>query len=349
MRWDQSDGKVLSIIGIVMLVLYGAYKGLQFLAGLTMGASFGVGLGGMSGSQHLEESRRVETDAPAQVIYRIDNDRFLTLENYIACDKGGQVYYNDSKRDIKTLLGSENDFQDFSYRLGNDVAAYRGIIINGADNGYLAFPGAVTAQYCGSGNSARGCPVFFYFSSNYGKEFIVQVIGEARRTPERFSKLKVMVANDGVYFRDESEDSENQSSYPTSHYGLYAVNKLRFFGDNLINVYDDWEREIDVLIKQELIKRKVPYANEYDSNFNVIEYARLSVPPKSSEEANRMAYELEEIFIEKRDKVYKNPIKFPELKNKSMDNKYYCNKEVKAKTITYIRENGRKETVKNEQ
>ncbi len=52
-----------------------------------MGASFGVGLGGMSGSQKVEESRKVETDAPAQIIYRIDKNRYLTLENYISCDR----------------------------------------------------------------------------------------------------------------------------------------------------------------------------------------------------------------------------------------------------------------------
>ncbi|WP_425249488.1 T6SS immunity protein Tli3 family protein, partial [Enterobacter hormaechei] len=116
MRWNQSDRKVLTIIAIIGVLLYAIYKGLQFLAGASMGASFGVGLGGMSGSQKVEESRKVETDAPAQIIYRIDKNRYLTLENYISCDKGGQVYYNDSLRGIKTHLGWDNDFYDFSYR-----------------------------------------------------------------------------------------------------------------------------------------------------------------------------------------------------------------------------------------
>lgn len=90
MRWNQSDRQVLTIIAIVGVLLYALYKGLQFLAGVSMGASFGVGLGGMSGAQKTEESRKVETDAPTQIIYRIDKTRFLTLENYIACDKGGR-------------------------------------------------------------------------------------------------------------------------------------------------------------------------------------------------------------------------------------------------------------------
>lgn len=79
MRWNQSDRRVLTIIAIVGILLYAIYKGLRFLGGATMGASFGAGLGGMSGSQQTEESRKVETDAPAQIIYRIDNNRYLTL------------------------------------------------------------------------------------------------------------------------------------------------------------------------------------------------------------------------------------------------------------------------------
>lgn len=140
-----------------------------------MGASFGVGLGGMSGSQKVEESRKVETNAPAQIIYRIDKNRYLTLENYISCDKGGQVYYNDSLRGIKTHLGWDNDFYDFSYRRGNNIAAYQGSIINGADNGYLAFPGASTRQYCGSGRSETGCPVFFFFQQIMGTHLYIKL------------------------------------------------------------------------------------------------------------------------------------------------------------------------------
>ncbi len=93
----------------------------------------------MSGSQKVEVSRKVETDAPPQIIYRIDKNRYLTLENYISCDKGGQVYYNDSQRGIKHT-GWDIEFYDFSYRRGNNLVAYKGSVINGADNGYLALP-----------------------------------------------------------------------------------------------------------------------------------------------------------------------------------------------------------------
>ncbi|WP_163291569.1 T6SS immunity protein Tli3 family protein, partial [Enterobacter roggenkampii] len=307
------------------------------------------GLGGMSGSQKVEESRTVETDAPAQIIYRIDKYRYLTLENYISCDKGGQVYYNDTQRGIKTHLGWDIDFNDFSYRLWNSVAAYQGTIVNGADNGYLAFPGASTRQYCGSGRSERGCPVFFFFSADYGKSFIYKIIAEEYRTPERFSQLKVVVANDGVYLRDGSQ-TESVYSHPIGLRDLHAVNKLRFSDGTLISVYDDWQEKYYELVKEELIRKKMPYANEYGPRFHIFDYIRTLTPPKTHEESNLMADELSEIRIRIEDEVYSNRIEFPKVVTKSINAKYSCDKNIKAKTTTYTLESsGKKEVVKNEQ
>ncbi|EPK8593411.1 T6SS immunity protein Tli3 family protein [Pluralibacter gergoviae] len=349
MRWSQSDRKVLTIIAIIGVLLYALYKGLQFLASVSMGASFGVGLGEMSGSQKVEESRKVETDAPTQIIYRIDNSRYLTLENYISCNKGGQVYYNDTQRGIKTLLGWDDDFYDFYYRRGNHVAAYRGTIINGADNGYLAFPGASTDQYCGSGRSERGCPVFLFFSADYGQTFIYKILAEEYSTPERFSKLKVVVANDGVYLRDESQ-AEDTYSHPWGYNDLHAVNKFRVSDGKLINIYDDWQRKTYELVKEELIRKKIPYANEYGPNFQIFDYTRSTTPPKTHDESNAMANELSDIHFKIEDKVYSDRLKFPILSKQSIDAKYLCNKGLEAKTITYTREsNGKKEVVKNSQ
>ncbi|HFP9236418.1 TPA: hypothetical protein ACHOYQ_005330 [Raoultella planticola] len=349
MRWNQSDRQVLTIIAIVGVLLYALYKGLQFLAGVSMGASFGVGLGGMSGAQKTEESRKVETDAPTQIIYRIDKNRYLTLENYISCDKGGQVYYNNTEREIKTQLGWDTDFYDFSYRRGNNVAAYQGTIINGADNGYLAFPGASTRQYCGSGRSERGCPVFFFFSADHGKTFIYKIIAEEYSTPKRFSQLKVVVANDGVYLRDESKKEPVYSDGYTD--GLSGVNKFRFDSNSgkLINVFNDMDIEVEKRIKKEVSRRKQPYANDYGPRFNIFDYARESIPPKSHDETNRLANELSDIATKMTRDVYKNRIVFPRLSDEGSDRAYQCNNEVKAKTIIYISKYGKREVVKNEQ
>ena len=229
------------------------------------------------------------------------------------------------------------------------MVAYQGTIINGADNGYLAFPGASTRQYCGSGTSETGCPVFFYFSTDYGKTFIYQIVAIDRRTPERFSKLKVVVANDGVYLRDESK---KEPVYSDGHIdGLFGVNKFRFDSNDskLMNVFDDMDSEVEKRIEKEVARRELPYANDYNPRFNIFDYAKKSIPPKSHDETNRLANELSDIAQKMTRDVYKNRIAFPRLSNESNNSAYQCNKEVKAKNIIYISKTGKRKVVKNEQ
>jgi len=346
MRWNQSDRKIFTIIAIIGVFLYSIYKGLQFLSGATMGASFGVGLGGMSGSHKRVESRKVETDAPTQIIYRIDNNRYLTLENYISCDKGGQVYYIDTLKGIKTLLGWDNDFYDFSYRRGNYLAAYQGSIINGADNGYLAFPGASTDQYCGSGRSERGCPVFFFFSADYGKTFLYKIVAEEYSTPERFSKLKVVVANDGVYLRDESKDEPLYDNYRRPYNDISRVVHYSYHSGALINDYDDWNKKINDLVKKELLRKKLSYAELYSPQFDIYSYARTIKPALSNDDVNNMTDELSNIISNVEESFYRNKIKFPSLLNTSFNNMYQCNIINKAKYVTYASNNGKKEVIR---
>ncbi|MFC4485549.1 hypothetical protein ACFO6P_26485, partial [Cupriavidus campinensis] len=42
----------------------------------------------------------IDYDVPPQVIYRIDDHRFVTLENYRDCHHG-VTYYNDTKQGIR--------------------------------------------------------------------------------------------------------------------------------------------------------------------------------------------------------------------------------------------------------
>lgn len=347
MMWNSSNNKVL-IAFVILMIFFGVYKIFGIFIVHSMGASFGVGLGGMSGSQKTIEARKVDTDAPSQIIYRIDKNRFLTLENYISCDKGGQVYYNDTQRGIKTFVGFNNDFYDFSYSKGNSVSAYQGTIINGANNGYLAFPGASTQQYCGSGNSERGCPVFFYFSPDYGKTFIYNSIKDGYDTPKRFSKLKVVVNNNGVYLRDESEEEPLHDDYKRSYNDITRVIFYYYESGKLINIYNYWDKLVYKNIKSEIEKRKLSYADVYDQSFNIYSYAKTLKPVPTSDEINRMADELRDLIGKEEKKIYKNKIKLPIFSKMDRDDKYRCNMDERAKRITYISKDGRKEVIDHE-
>jgi hypothetical protein len=166
----------------------------------------------------------------------------------------GQVYYNDTQREIKTQLGWEHEFYDFSYRRGNYFAAYKGTVINGANNGYLAFLVHQLDSIAVAEDQRKGVQFFLLFFSGLWRTFIYKIVAAEYSTPERFSKLKVVVANDGVYLRDESQ-KESVYSHPIGLRDLYSVNKLRFSDGALISVYDDWQNEIAGLVKEELIRK----------------------------------------------------------------------------------------------
>ncbi|MCS6067517.1 hypothetical protein LNO81_11955 [Klebsiella variicola subsp. variicola] len=76
---------------------------------------------------------------------------------------------------------------------------------------------------------------------------------------------------------------------------LYSVNKLRFSDGALISIYDDWQNEIAGLVKEELIRKKIPYANEYGPDFRILDYIRTLTPPKTRHESNLMVDKLSEI------------------------------------------------------
>lgn len=326
-------------MGIVILIFFGLYKGLQILGRLTVGGSFGVGLGRESSSQEMEERRSIKTDAPVQVIYRLDENRFLTLENYISCDKGGQVYYNDNQRGIKTFLGFETDV--YNERFENDIAAYEGLIINGADNGYLAFPGAVTAQYCGSGNFSTGCPVFFFVSIDYGKSFTYQIVDKGYNTPSRFSRMKVMVANDGVYIDYGNEGNNNK---------FKEINKFWMDDGKLVDFLKFREKKSLGAFKKRLLEKELPYAEGYNfTDQYIYDYVDNIKPSITSNQKNKI---IDEYFSIKKEAVLgvnKYRLSLPFLLNRSADSKYQCNEIIRAGRVSYINKNDGKEVIKNDQ
>lgn len=60
-----------------------------FLSGCGAIASIGTGTGAMP------VQKRTEYQSPQQVIYRVDKDRYITLENYKDCEVGGIMKWHD--------------------------------------------------------------------------------------------------------------------------------------------------------------------------------------------------------------------------------------------------------------
>jgi hypothetical protein len=95
-------------------------------------------------------------DVPPQVIYHIDDHRFISLENYRDCTFG-DTYYNDSQQGIRLELG-RGTFENYRGRLINADPSGRNIVI----------PSSRPPHY---GCPDRGCNVSFYYSTDSGRTF----------------------------------------------------------------------------------------------------------------------------------------------------------------------------------
>ena len=126
-------------------------------------------------------------DSPPQVIYRIDEHRFVTLERYRDCYHG-ESYYNDTRSGIRKFLG-RGLFENFQGRIINADPTGRNIVLP------LAYPDGLIC-----GNGEKGCVVPFWYSTNGGKTFGTTVYMEHSFNSFEDSKsYSMFVTKDQLY------------------------------------------------------------------------------------------------------------------------------------------------------
>ncbi|WP_118178587.1 T6SS immunity protein Tli3 family protein [Paraburkholderia phosphatilytica] len=124
-------------------------------------------------------------DSPAQVIYRIDDHRFVTLEHYRDCNHG-ESFYNDTKKNLRSKIGN-GYFEN-----------YRGKIVNADPSGNnivlpLAYPPHVA---CGK----QGCATFLWYSTDSGQTFHALTYIPRSFDPYKESRnYKVFANEDAIY------------------------------------------------------------------------------------------------------------------------------------------------------
>nr|WP_154324529.1 hypothetical protein [Pantoea sp. 201603H] len=181
----------IALWGVGTLIVLGAVGYWLFIR-LVIVAGGGWGYGIPGGSNGKIDNRIIRTNAPVQVIYRVDKERFLTLENYISCDRGGTVYFNNTTLGIKKKLAGSDDMN--SRLETNRVLGYKGIIINNATNGDLVFPNAPTG-FC----SNNGCYVGGYSTVDQGISFKYASFTRSLNA-SGISKTYKIVVLDGYFF-----------------------------------------------------------------------------------------------------------------------------------------------------
>ncbi|MGC3025609.1 T6SS immunity protein Tli3 family protein [Burkholderia sp. DN3021] len=135
-------------------------------------------------------------DSPPQVIYRIDEHRFVTLERYRDCYHG-ESYYNDARAGIRKFLG-RGLFENFQGRIVNADPTGKNIVFP------LAYPDGLIC-----GNGEKGCVVPFWYSTDGGIIFATKVYMDHSFNAFEDSKdYSVFVTKDRLYVANRSADDD---------------------------------------------------------------------------------------------------------------------------------------------
>ena len=135
-------------------------------------------------------------DSPPQVIYRIDEHRFVTLERYRDCYHG-ESYYNDTRAGIRKFLG-RGLFENFQGRIINADPTGKNIVLP------LAYPDGLIC-----GNGEKGCVVPFWYSTDGGIIFAAKVYMDHSFNAFEDSKdYSVFVTKDRLYVANRSADGD---------------------------------------------------------------------------------------------------------------------------------------------
>jgi len=173
---------------------------------------------------------------PPQVIYRIDKNRYLTLEDYSNCDDGSIYYHNDNKK-IKTKL----------WFLSKGTMNYKGKFIWAAKNdSILAIP-LVSGDNDACGDSLRGCAYSILSASiDGGKKFSDIKFGAINSSSSK--NYIIVVTDDAIYFKS--------NLYPSTD--KYAINSNgEFYNVRQAWIQDEFYKGMlklgvpeDVLVKE---------------------------------------------------------------------------------------------------
>jgi hypothetical protein len=135
-------------------------------------------------------------DVPPQIIYTIDQNRYVTFEHYSKCDGDGIMYYNDTVNQIKT-------------RIQYGSPAFLGRLNLDGNPTFLAFPDAPGPESGSCGD--RGCKLAINYSLDGGRTFNRfhpwSLWMDSKRSHEETKKIAVTLKGNQLYLAKENRAS----------------------------------------------------------------------------------------------------------------------------------------------
>ncbi|MFP1731211.1 hypothetical protein ACLEC0_17360 [Lonsdalea quercina] len=162
------------------------------------GVAFVNPFSAMQNTQAAPEKKKQQPEVygPPQIIYRIDKDRYFTLEEYTRCENG-KTFYNNKAKGIHTQISPSSGYL-FKGRL---------FWLSTRDD-YLAFPITANDNKAACKGSDKGCLNIIAVTTNGGKKLRSVTYGSNTQDPNGNTKdYDMLVTNDGFYMIEFS-DSE---------------------------------------------------------------------------------------------------------------------------------------------
>lgn len=171
----------------------------------TSGAAFGAASGAMAAKGVGNDFKYYVFDVPPQVIYRIDDHRFFTLENYKDCDHGGIVYYRDVNKKIKRYINGGSDSN--SILKANPMLSWKGKFIYAASDKVLAY--IYRRPMMSDRDTHSGVFVVYEIDGGYGK---IEVAGD---TDPGFD-VTLLITDENIYVTSKTIDRYAYDIWSTS-------------------------------------------------------------------------------------------------------------------------------------
>lgn len=195
-----------------LMFLLSCLTAIPLLTGcVTEGAAFGLGAGSLHETVMTEKVKNVPPPVygPPQIIYRIDENRSFTLEDYTRCENG-KTFYNNKKNNIHVQISPSSGYL-FKGRL---------FWLSTRDD-YLAFPLTLNDNKAACLGSNKGCLNIISVSVDGGKTKRSVTYGANTQDPnEDTKKYDMLVTNDGFYMIKYWDGHREESSA--------SVDKWRF-------------------------------------------------------------------------------------------------------------------------
>ena len=180
MRIPRSIARLLLVIGIIVLALSACVSDAER-------------------SRYSQPQPIPNYDVPAQVIYRIDDHRYVSFENYSDCFHG-DAFYIDTRLGIRTDLGREG------------VENFQGRLINADPSGSnLVFPMAAPPH---TACSDRSCSTPLIYSTDSGRTFHGMVYMKTFEPFKNSTNYTIAANQDSLYVARESQYDTHVQKFP---------------------------------------------------------------------------------------------------------------------------------------